>query len=415
MKQKTLHPKEGSGALPIKTSERYILLDALRGFALLGIILANFPEFSLYSFLSHGARDQMATADADRIVYYLEYIFIDGKFYTLFSLLFGVGFSIILANAMKKGANGFRIFYRRMGVLTIIGLLHLMLLWSGDILLLYALLGMLLPLFRNVSNRMLLFSALLLLMLPIVIDAVVQCSGIHLSAPFFDLQWNYCARYGITEENFAYWLHDADSYKAVFQFLVQGAFERIQEFIDGNRYFKVLGLFLLGFYIGRNRLYANLAGKESSLRKIAIACGAVGLPLSLFYAYSAMNGRPWGLALHSVLYFVSVFPLSFSYITIFSLCFLHHPQWKVFRWLAAPGRMALSNYIGQSLCGILLFYGIGLGMGTQVGLSCVVMIAAAVYLLQAGLSRLWLHYFQFGPLEWIWRMLTYGQKFKLLK
>lgn len=415
MEQKERQLKEETGALPVKTSERYILLDALRGLALLGIILANFPEFSLYSFLPQGAREQMATAGTDRIVYYLEYIFIDGKFYTLFSLLFGIGFSIILSNAMKKGADGFRIFYRRMAILALVGFLHLMLLWSGDILLLYAVLGMLLPLFRNASNRMLLVSALSLLIIPIVLDTVIQYTGIHPSAPFFDLQWNYCHRYGITEENFAYWLHDADSYKGVLQFLVQGAFERMQEFIDGNRYFKVLGLFLLGFCIGRNRLYADLADREASLRRIALACGTIGFPLSLLYAYSAMNGRPWGMAVHSVLYFVSVFPLSFAYIAVFSRCFLRHPQWRVFCWLAAPGRMALSNYIGQSVCGILLFYGIGLGMGTQIGLSHVVVIAAAVYLLQAGISRGWLRYFQFGPLEWIWRMFTYGKRFKLLK
>lgn len=402
-------------ALPVKTSERYVLLDALRGLALLGIILANFPEFSLYSFLPHDAREEMATAGADRFVYYLEYIFIDGKFYTLFSLLFGIGFSIILANAMKKGANGLRIFYRRMGVLAIIGFLHLMLLWSGDILLLYALLGMILPLFRRASNRTLLVWAVSLLAIPVAVDAVVQWTGIQPSAPFVRLQQFYCNRYGITDENFAYWLQETDSYADMFRFLVQGACVRMQEFIDGNRYFKVLGLFLLGFCIGRNRLYAGLADRKSALRRIAVFCGTIGFPLSLLYAYSAMNGRPWGMAMHSVLYFVSVFPFSFSYIAAFSLCFLRHPQGNVFRWLAAPGRMALSNYIGQSVCGVVLFYGIGLGMGAQVGLSRVVVIAAAVYLLQAGLSRLWLHYFQFGPLEWIWRMLTYGKRFNLWK
>lgn len=89
-------------------------MDVLRGLALLGIALANFPEFSLYSFLSVEAADAMPTAGIDRVVHYLQYIFIDGKFYTIFSLLFGIGFSIIIANAMKRGANGFRIFYRRM-------------------------------------------------------------------------------------------------------------------------------------------------------------------------------------------------------------------------------------------------------------------------------------------------------------
>lgn len=166
-------------ATPVKSSERHAILDVLRGLALLGIALANFPEFSLYSFLPVEAANAMPTAGIDRVVHYLQYIFIDGKFYTIFSLLFGIGFSIIIANAMKRGANGFRIFYQRMSVLLLIGFLHLMFLWSGDILMLYALLGMLLPLFRNASNKVLLWWAFVLLAIPIAADFIVELSGIY--------------------------------------------------------------------------------------------------------------------------------------------------------------------------------------------------------------------------------------------
>ncbi len=130
---------------PVRSSERYVILDALRGFALLGICMANFPEFSLFTFLKPEAAAALPTAAIDRFVRYLTYVFVDGKFYTLFSLLFGIGFSLIITHAMQKGADGFRIFYRRMTVLAVIGFLHLMFIWSGDILMLYALLGLLLP------------------------------------------------------------------------------------------------------------------------------------------------------------------------------------------------------------------------------------------------------------------------------
>ena len=89
-------------AIPVKSSERYVILDVLRGLALLGIAIANFPEFSLYSFLPVDAANAMPTAGIDRIVRYLQYVFIDGKFYTIFSLLFGIGFSIIITNAARK-------------------------------------------------------------------------------------------------------------------------------------------------------------------------------------------------------------------------------------------------------------------------------------------------------------------------
>lgn len=402
-------------AIPIKSSERHVILDVLRGLALSGIALANFPEFSLYSFLPVDAADAMPTAGIDRVVRYLQYIFIDGKFYTIFSLLFGIGFSIIIANAMKRGANGFRIFYRRMFVLLLMGFLHLMFLWSGDILMLYALLGMLLPLFWGASNKVLLRWAFALLAIPVAVDFVVELSGIYPSAPVVELQQFYCDKYGITDGNFAYWLRDAEHYVGTFEFLIQGALVRVQEFIDGNRYFKVMGLFLLGFYIGRNRFYADLNSRKPQLKHIVRYGFIVGLPLSLLYAWSAMNDRPWGLGIHAVLYFVSVFPLGFAYVAATCLCYFNHPQWKVFRFCAMPGRMALTNYIGQSVFGMLLFYGIGFGLGAGVGLVYVVLIAAGVWIVQALFSGIWLRYFQFGPLEWIWRMLTYGKVFKLVK
>lgn len=401
--------------MPIKQSKRYAILDILRGLALLGIALANFPEFSLYSFLTDEARETMPTVSIDRFVYYCEYVFIDGKFYTLFSLLFGIGFSIILRNAEQKGANGMRIFYRRMMILLFIGFMHLIFIWSGDILMLYALLGMLLPLFKNFSDNKLFACAMLLLAVPVVVDTIVECTGSNPAASMVRMQQYYCNKFGITDGNFAYWLRDIKDYKGMFQFLIQGAFVRMQEFIIGNRYFKVLGLFLLGFLLGRKRIYADLSSKQMWLKRIAFVGSIFSLPLSLFYAYSAMNGKPWGTAVHSSIYLVSVYPLAFTYLSIICLCFLRQPENRIFKWLASLGQMALTNYIGQSVFGVLLFYGIGLGLGAKMGLFYVVWIAFCVYLLQMFFSRLWLRNFLFGPLEWIWRIFTYGKVFKILK
>ena len=260
----------GTGsAMPVKASERYMILDILRGFALMGIAVANFPEFALYTFLPGEAVAAMPTAKADCVARWVQYMLIDGKFYTIFSLLFGIGFSIIISNAMCRGADGLKIFYRRMAILAAIGLLHLMLLWSGDILLLYALMGMLLPLFRNATDRIILSWAVAMLLLPVAVDTAAQLAGIYLSAPVVEMQQHCCSLYGITDANFAYWLRDAADYHAVHQFLVQGALVRVQEFIDGNRYFKVLGLFLIGYCIGRHRLSAAF-GCRMPCRRAAI-------------------------------------------------------------------------------------------------------------------------------------------------
>lgn len=400
---------------PVRSKERYVILDALRGLALLGICLANFPEFSLYSFLREEMTTGMPTAELDRVARFLQYVLIDGKFYTLFSLLFGIGFSIILANAERKHANGMRIFYRRMSILLGIGLVHLMLLWSGDILMLYALAGLFLPLFRKVSDRGLLRAAAVLLLLPVVIDVAVVLWEIQPSAPVVRMQWYFCSRYGITADNFAYWLRDADSYADVFRFLIQGVFERMQEFIDGNRFFKVMGLFLLGYYVGRRRLYVLPADAKPLLKQVCGYGFALGLPLSVVYAWSAMNSHIWGLAGHSVLYALSVYPLGMAYAAGFCLWYLRRKEAVVFRLLAAPGQMALTNYIGQSVWGMLLFYGIGFGLGGNMGLVYVLMIATGVYMVEILFSHFWLHYCRFGPLEWIWRMLTYGKRFPLWK
>ena len=400
-------------AVPVRPSERYIILDALRGFALLGICLANFPEFSLYNFLDAQTAETMSTFGIDRVVRFIQYILVDGKFYTIFSLLFGIGFSIIISNAMRKGADGFRIFCRRMSVLIVIGLIHLMLIWSGDILMLYALLGLLLPLFRNVSDKALLMWAGFFLFLPVIIDFLWEVTGVYPSATVVRWQQYFCAEYGITDENFAYWLRDARDYGDVFEFLVQGALVRLQEFIDGSRYFKVFGLFLIGFYIGRKRMYAGLSERKSQLKKMFAYGMLIGLPLSVVYAWSAMFHHPLGLTMHSFLYFISVYLLGFAYVCGLCLLFVCLPKLRIFSILAAPGRMALTNYIGQSVIGMFLFYGIGMGYGAGIGLALTELIVLGVFLFQIIFSYVWLKFFRFGPLEWVWRMLTYGKWFAL--
>ncbi len=398
-----------SNISPVSTSQRHIFLDALRGFALLGVCLANYPEFSLYTFQPDAVAEAMPSAPADKIVRFLLYLVVDGKFYTLFSLLFGIGFSIIISHAAARGADGFKIFYRRMAILALIGCTHLMLIWSGDILLLYAVLGMLLPLFRDMSDRKILSTAIILLLLPVLIDGVAELTGAFPARYPYDQWWRYAGLYGITDDNFGTWLRDACTYREVHQFLIQGAWERMYEFVDGNRYFKVMGLFLIGFVIGRRKIYADLAAHKALLNKVALWGCAAGIPTSLLYAISGVNSHPFGPTVHTVLYTISVYPLGFAYAALLGLFCIHHKGWIVWRIFAAPGRMALTNYISQSVIGMFLFYGIGLGLGAGVGLWETELIAAGVFAFQILFSMSWLAVFRFGPLEWIWRMLTYGK------
>ncbi|MDR1524613.1 MAG: DUF418 domain-containing protein [Tannerella sp.] len=400
---------------PVGVSERYMILDVLRGIALLGICLANFPEFSLYTFQKEDVTEAMPTAGVDRIIKYLQYIFIDGKFYSLFSLLFGIGFAVIMSNLSKKGVTGYWIFYRRMVILMVIGFLHLMFLWSGDILLLYALTGMLLPLFGNTSGRKLIVFSAVLIFFPVVLDTLKVICRFDPAVPVIKATQYFNLKSGITDDNFGTWLRDGESYTDMLKFTLSGAFIRCREFIDGHRIFKVLGLFLLGLYIGRNRIYAGLDDYKALLKKLRLYGFLVGLPVSCFYAWSALNQNPLGLIGRSAAYALSVVPMSLAYAASICLWYMKNKELPFFRLAAAPGRMALTNYIGQSAFGMMIFYGIGFGLGATMGLVYVELVALGVFLLQALCSYAWLKRFRFGPLEWLWRMLTYRKRLKLMR
>ena len=392
---------------PTTERQRHVILDALRGLALMGIALANFPEFALWTFLSSEQQAAMPTAYIDEIVRFLQYLVVDGKFYSIFSILFGIGFSLIMER------HGLRLFVRRMLILVIIGFLHLMFIWSGDILLLYAVGGLLLTLMIGLSDKSLFILALSLIMIPVGLDALIEFGGFDFPEPFYQAWWNKAEALGINEANFASWLRDANSYGQMFAFLIQGAYERLWEFVEGHRLPKVVGLFILGYLASKHRLYARL--QDLPLLKALYWSVSIGLPTSLLYAWSATSGHPWGLTVHSLLYAVSVIPLAIVFIIGICLLYLQSPKSVVFRWLAAPGRMALSCYISHSLIGILLFYGLGFGLGTSLGLVYIELIALVVFFIQIIVCRIWLNYFRFGPLEWLWRMLTYGRYFPIIK
>ena len=392
---------------PTTERQRHVILDALRGLALMGIALANFPEFALWTFLSSEQQAAMPTAYIDEIVRFLQYLVVDGKFYSIFSILFGIGFSLIMER------HGLRLFVRRMLILVIIGFLHLMFIWSGDILLLYAVGGLLLTLMIGLSDKSLFILALSLIMIPVGLDALIEFGGFNFPEPFYQAWWNKAEALGINEANFASWLRDANSYGQMFAFLVQGAYERLWEFVEGHRLPKVVGLFILGYLASKHRLYARL--QDLPLLKALYWSVSIGLPTSLLYAWSATSGHPWGLTVHSLLYGVSVIPLAIVFIIGICLLYLQSPKSVVFRWLAAPGRMALSCYISHSLIGVLLFYGLGFGLGTSLGLVYIELIALVVFFIQIIVCRIWLNYFRFGPLEWLWRMLTYGRYFPIIK
>ncbi|MET0634814.1 MAG: DUF418 domain-containing protein [Chitinophagaceae bacterium] len=398
--------------------ERSAILDILRGIALLGICLANYPVFSMYVFQSPETRLAYSTAGLDHVLYFLSLVFIEGKFYTLFSLLFGIGFSIILRKSRTGNPPALVIFYRRIFVLMIFGIAHSLLLWNGDILLLYALLGLFLPLFRNTPDRTLILLWILLILSPILFDLVkvLTDNRWNLANPLEAKLEDSARRSGVTD--IRRWLIDHDSYSDIIAFCRTGFWFRWYSLVDTNRLPKVFGTFLLGLYVGRHLVYAKLEENKNKLKKIWKTSAIIGFPFSIAMAIFEMDDHglpdPRGLA-DTISYAFGVVPMSLFITTSICLLFLKR-NWNERLLVFAPvGRMALTNYILQTVLGIVIFYGIGFGLGVRTSFTYTLLIALGVYLLEMTLSMFWLKHFNYGPLEWIWRQLTYGKRLKLRK
>lgn len=400
--------------IPTIQKERADILDILRAFALLGICIANAGYFSLYIFQSNVTRDSFSTSTLDKALSYIHVMAIDGKFYTIFSILFGIGFSIIFLRNKAIGRNGLLVFYRRLFILFIIGSCHSLLLWDGDILLFYSIVGILLPLFRNCSDRTLLIWVVVLLLSPLLFDLakVMTNNKWNLGNPFIKQALLVDAKSGITEKNVDTWIVAHKSYSDLLKWTHSGTWWSWYLRIDSNRIPKVLAMFILGLYIGRKNLYSQLDIYRPLLKKIQLYGFAIGIPAGIAHAYFDFDHKaipnPLGL-LDTLSYALNVTPLALAYMATIALWYQAGKFSSLWSALKPAGRMALTNYIMQSVICVFIYHGIGLGWGGKVGPTSFVAVAIGIFILQVIYSNWWFRYFNYGPLEWIWRMLTYGK------
>lgn len=334
---------------------------------------------------------------------------IDGKFYSIFSMLFGIGFGFFL----MKGRDGIGRFYRRMLILLVIGWLHLRYLWPGDILFLYAVLGLLLPLLRGLSGRALLVTAAALVLSPIAIDAAVVLSSGRFDpvAPLWPILEAKDAVHGNSTFE-AFLALPEGGWQAFFHANERGWIFRFIHLVESSRLPKVLGLFLIGLWIARRRIFADVELHAVLLKRVCIAGFALGLPFSVLLWWANHNvGYPPepSALLRTASYALSVVPLAIAFASGFALLWCNNGWRKRLILMAPMGRMALTNYLMQTIIAIALFYGIGLGWGTHVSAVWFEGLALAVFVLQVLWSRWWMGMFRFGPFEWLWRCLTYGK------
>ena len=329
-------------------------------------------------------------------------------------ILFGVSFFLFLSRAETRGVAARPLFRRRLWLLLAIGLVHATLLWSGDILTVYALLGFALVPFYGRSSRTLLAWAAGLLALPVVVYALMWVGG--MADPL--------ARPPVAPGNAAPGSADRPDLVGLIiaGFRGVGYLDMLQanliqlagrwvELFTTARLPKVLGMFLLGLWVGQRGVARDLDVHAGLLRLVAAWGFGLGLPLNVAAAWLVAGGVPYlpGSALgmaEVVAAAVGVPLLALGYAAGLALLMRSGLASKVLVALAPVGRMALTNYLLQTLACVFVFYGIGLGLYGEVG-TAAAGIAFLIFAFQVPLSWWWLGRYRFGPVEWVWRRMTY--------
>ena len=402
-------------------SGRIRLIDALRGLSLAGIVIAHFGEQYL-GFMPPPGQPYNIHGTADGVLEALSWIFIRGKGFGIFSFMFGLSFALQMQRAERnRPGTDFRPrFAWRLLILFAIGWLH-GLAYSGDILTVYAALGAFLVLFYRVRDPWLLVLAVLLLVgVPRIAQRLVQGPATPGELQSLQTRMNAQAEEhwrALVEGNgpVIVHLHATTGFRAKWEF----------QFGFMGRGYQTFGLFLLGLWAGRRRVLEDVEANRRLFVRLWRWTGAVTLlvPLIAGVLFAAFGGggdpsrqqpsgslpdfTSWPLVAGMGLFDAWNNGMTLFYVASFALLFMR-PRWQPRLLRFAPvGQMALSAYVGQTVIGVLVFFGFGLGLLGRFGNSVTIPMGLAVFVVQVWACRVWLGHFRFGPLEWAWRSLTW--------
>lgn len=385
---------------PTPKSDRINELDIFRGFAILGIFMVNILVMNV-SFAYRGEWEAEQTGWLQRGSFFvLETVFYS-KFFTIFSFLFGAGVALQIQRTKQKGNYSNTFFLRRFGTLFLFGIIHILFIWSGDILHLYGMLGLLLLLFFRASGKVLLWSAAVVFFFPfytLIFEQIVEWLSFDYSIPLASL-----SRQDIFE------LKHHGSY-------LSGIILRLKEyaFAMGLIYSGItpvaLTMMLLGGYVVKMDWLENIYNRLIKIRPYLLGALVILLiyRFILLYWISPSFEIPFGSTLSITLtIFFQLSDIVISFTLLWLIGYLCNKG--VFKQLLSPlqyvGRMALSNYISQSVIGYLIMRTFN-GYEYFSAFGCILLVLG-VYSVQIILSKLWLTKFMFGPLEWLWRCISY--------
>lgn len=382
-------------------------LDVIRGFALFGVMLINLyghSEFAIPAEVLAG----LATAPIDRPLGWVFDVFMSGKAQALFSMLFGFGFAMFLSRAEARGVDGMKLYLRRLMILLVIGFAHALAVFFGDILHIYALTAFVLILFRRAPDRLLLICGL----------AFSLLAGL---AMILHLAWAEAAT-GTTPAlaaaleagNARRWIaFMAGDYPAYVAELFRGmGAEWFLSVYAWSYIGTVLGRFLMGYWLFRKDWLMRPTVHAAGFRRWAPRLIIGGLALSLAdVAIGASDLEPsvLGEVGLEILHRAGQLTLALGYGAGLVVLMQGERGRRLLSGLGDVGRMALTNYLTQSVVYLFVFYGFGLGLMRYGGALTCLAIAVVTFALQIAFSRWWLARFRFGPLEWLWRSATYGQ------
>lgn len=399
----------------------------MRGFALFGILLVNMDAYA-WPITENRLGWYDSVYAADRVAGWLIRLLAQGKFFTLFSLLFGIGLAIQMTRAEARGARFLPTYLRRLVVLLGFGLLHINLLWAGDILTDYAILGLALLLFRRCRPVVLIrwSAAALAVSVALTTLLVWPVSGLTdawfgSSAPPPAASARDQDRSGSAPRSV---LAEADRTHRAIDIYRRGTFAEmralrlleVRELQLGGITFEPIAfaMFLLGLSVGRSRILETIPEHLPRLARFGVWGAGVGVAANLAFALLGDHalGTPTVFAdWAGGIGFIIGGPVLMLTYAAGLVVLLQRPVWRArFAALAAAGRMPLTNYLMQSVICTTIFYGYGFRLFGRVGIAAGVGLAVAIYLGQIGLSVWWIRRFEFGPLEWVWRALSYGHR-----
>lgn len=384
---------------PTEVKNRETIVDIVRGLAIVGVLFANFT-----SYINQQTPDAILSANSsslDNILMNINAIFFEWKFMTLFSILFGYGFGLILESLKKKNIDPNAFFLRRMFWLFIFGCIH-SLFWWADVLHLYALSGILLLLFRKISTRSLLIcSFLFMVLVPLIISYIFRNQPeTFTDNDVQDLYYTY--KHGNIANVFSF--NTRFYYK---MFVISGS--------DLHDLFETLGRFLLGYFLLRIKFFQEIQSKKLFFKKILL----FSLPVTLGYFFIRWQLISDTIKLNqfvrSLILSIGIFSTTTFYVSLLVILFLKTGMNYFFNTLQALGRMTLTNYLLISTFLIILLYGFGFNKLGEVSVHAIWLYALGWLIFEVAFSSYWLKNFRYGPLEWIWRQLTYRKRLPLRK